>query len=43
MNRLKTWIAQGKYRSINTGEPMILVLDPKTGATILEPLTRKKI
>lgn len=38
MNRKKIWEAQGKYRSINTGKPMLLVLDKETGATVLEPL-----
>ena len=40
MNRKKIWEKQGKYKSFNTGEPMILVMDKETGATILEPLKK---
>lgn len=40
---MKSWIAQGRYRSFNTNGPMLLVLDPKTGATILEPLKLKTV
>lgn len=42
MNRYQTWKKQGRYRSFITGKPMLLVLDPKTGATVLEPLTPEK-
>jgi hypothetical protein len=38
MSRLKSWIAQGRYKSFTTGKPMLLVLSKETGATILEPL-----
>ncbi len=41
MNRKEIWKAQGEYRSVNTGEPMILVLSKETGATVLEPLNKK--
>lgn len=45
MNRYKTWVAQGKYRSLGLqgnkkGVPMILVLTEH--GTVLEPLTKKK-
>jgi len=39
-NRKKAWIAQGSYKSFNTGKPMLMRLDDATGATILEPLHR---
>lgn len=41
MDKQKLWIKQGRYKS-EDGTKMILVLDPKTGATILEPLVPKK-
>lgn len=40
MTRLEKWKKQGSYKSIRTGEPMLLVIDKETGATILEPLYR---
>jgi hypothetical protein len=47
MNRKKIWIAQGKYTRLGLqgnkkGVPMILVLDEKTGKTLLEPVYNKK-
>ena len=39
---MKTWKAQGEYKSINTGKPMILVMDKETGATVLEPLYKSR-
>ncbi len=38
MNRQKLWVSQGKYKSIKTGQPMLLVMDKETGETVLEPL-----
>jgi hypothetical protein len=38
MNRKELWKAQGSYKSFNTGKPMLLTMDDKTGATVLEPL-----
>jgi len=43
MNRKNLWISQGKYKSFNTDKPMVLVMDEKTGATVLEPLYKTKI
>ena len=45
MNRYKTWKAQGEYKTLGLqgnkkGVKMILVLDEKTGATVLEPLIK---
>ena len=41
-NLKKLWVSQGSYRSINTGKPMVLVLDKETGATVLQPLYKSK-
>ena len=43
MNRKKLWKSQGSYKSFNTGKPMVLVMDEKTGATVLEPLKKTKV
>lgn len=45
MNRYKTWVQQGKYKTLGLqgnkkGIKMILVRD-KEGRTVLEPLTIK--
>lgn len=40
--RLEAWKAQGRYKSFNTGKPMLLELDEKTGATTLSPLYKNK-
>ena len=45
MNRYKTWVAQGRYRTLGLqgnekGVPMILVLTDK--GTCLEPLYKTK-
>ena len=47
MNKQKEWIKQGKYKTLGLqgnkkGVKMILVLDKKTGATVLEPVTKQK-
>lgn len=42
-SRKKLWIAQGRYLSIKTKKPMLLVLDKNTGKTVLEPLYKTKI
>jgi hypothetical protein len=38
INLKKLWIAQGQYKSITTGQPMVIVMDEKTGGTVLQPL-----
>ena len=48
MNRYKTWKDQEEYKTLGLqgnkkGVKMILVMDPNTGATVLEPLTKRPI
>jgi len=40
MNRKELWKKQGGYRT-KKGVPMLLVLDKKTQATMLEPLKKR--
>lgn len=47
MNRYKTWVSQGKYKTLGLqgnkkGVKMILVQDKNTGETVLEPLQARK-
>lgn len=46
MNKNKTWIKQGRYKTLGLqgnkkGVKMILVLDNKTGATVLAPVHKQ--
>lgn len=39
--RKDTWKKQGSYKSFETGESMLLAMDKETGATVLEPVTKR--
>ena len=47
MNKKKEWIKQGRYRTLGLqgnkkGIKMILIMDEKTGATVLAPVHKQK-